>query len=315
MNNQTHRSQRLSRREFLATTAVATAGLVAGCRTPPPPPMKDCIDAHVHVWTPDTASYPIDSSFTKADMVPPSFTPDEFLAHAKPNGVSRAVLVQMSFYKYDNRYLLESLQKYPGVFSGIGIVDENAPRVQDRMAALAKQGVRGFRIAPGKQDVNTWLNSPGMLTMWKVGTDLNLAMCPLVNADALPAIERMSERVPQTRVVIDHCARIGVDGQIREKDVATLCGLARFPNTYVKVSAFYALGQKKAPYADLGPMIQYLRDAYSAGRLMWASDCPYQVQDGHNYADSINLIRDGLKFLTPVEKEWMLRKTAERVFF
>jgi predicted TIM-barrel fold metal-dependent hydrolase len=83
----------------------------------------------------------------------------------------------------------------------------------------------------------------------------------------------------------------------------------------VKTSAFYALGKKKAPYTDMGPLIHRLRDAYGAHRLMWASDCPFQVQEGHTYANSIALIRDRLDFLTPEDKSWMLRKTAEKVFF
>ena len=33
------------------------------------------IDAHVHVWTPNTARYPLATGFKKADMQPPSFTP------------------------------------------------------------------------------------------------------------------------------------------------------------------------------------------------------------------------------------------------
>ncbi|MCB1091334.1 MAG: amidohydrolase family protein, partial [Verrucomicrobiae bacterium] len=88
-----------------------------------------------------------------------------------------------------------------------------------------------------------------------------------------------------------------------------------FPTVHVKTSAFYALGKKKAPYEDLGPMIRRLRDAFGAERLMWASDCPYQVQQGHTYADSIALIRDRLDFLSAEDKAWMLGKTAEKVFF
>ena len=34
-----------------------------------------------------------------------------------------------------------------------------------------------------------------------------------------------------------------------------------------------------------------MRDGFGAARLMWASDCPFQVQDGQTYADSISLIR------------------------
>jgi len=48
---------------------------------------------------------------------------------------------------------------------------------------------------------------------------------------------------------------------------------------------------------------------------MWATDCPFQVGNGHTYNDSIALIRDRLDFLSEEDKEWMLRKTVEEVFF
>ena len=83
----------------------------------------------------------------------------------------------------------------------------------------------------------------------------------------------------------------------------------------MKTSAFYALGRKQAPYLDLAPLIQRVRDAFGARRLMWGSDCPYQVDPGHNYADSIALIRDRLSFLSAEERRWILRGTATQVFF
>ena len=104
-------------------------------------------------------------------------------------------------------------------------------------------------------------------------------------------------------------------GTIPTADLDNLCRLAEFQHTHVKTSAFYALGAKKPPYDDLAPMIRRLRDAYGAGRLMWATDCPYQVQRGHTYADSVALIRDRLHFLSPTDRDWMLRRTAEKVFF
>lgn len=304
-----------SRREFLRAAAVGAVALASGCRTEAHRSAAGDIDAHVHVWSPDLNRYPIDASFTREDMQPPSFTPEQLFAHTGPNGVSRVVLIQMSFYRFDNRYLLDSMERYPKVFSGVAIVDEQAAGVAERMKALAARGVRGFRIHPGKKSAEDWLGSSGMASMWKTAADQGLALCPLINAEALPAIESMCRRYPQTRVVIDHFARIGVDGQIRDAQVEALCRLARFPNTYVKTSAFYALGQKKAPYTDLGPMIQRLRDAFGARRLMWASDCPYQVDPGHTYSDSIKLIRDGLPFLSAEDRDWMLRRTADKVFF
>jgi predicted TIM-barrel fold metal-dependent hydrolase len=275
----------------------------------------DAIDAHVHVWTPDLDRYPIHSSFQPADMKPASFTPEELFAHTRPNGVARVVLIQMSFYRFDNRYMTDVMAQHPGVFSGVAVIDEHAKHPAQTMRDLAARGVRGFRIHPGNQPVAAWIGSDGMKAMWAAAADQGLAICPLINPEALPAIADMCKRFPRTRVVVDHFARIGIDGQVRPEQLEDLCRLAEFPNTFVKTSAFYALGKKQPPYTDLGPMIRRVLDAFGAERLMWASDCPYQVDPGHNYADSINLIRERLDFLNADQRKWLLRGTAEKVFF
>jgi predicted TIM-barrel fold metal-dependent hydrolase len=82
----------------------------------------------------------------------------------------------------------------------------------------------------------------------------------------------------------------------------------------VKVSAFYALGEKKPPHLDLAPLIKRVHEAFGPKRLMWGSDCPFQVQS-ETYSDSISLLRDHLDFLSTEDKEWMLHRTAEETFF
>ncbi len=273
------------------------------------------IDAHVHVWTPDVAAYPLAAGFRPEEMKPRSFTPEELLAEARPCGVERIVLIQMSYYRFDNRYMLDSMRRFPGVFSGVAVIDQHADDLPGTMRGLKKQGVRGFRIHPRTETVDTWLGSAGMAAMWKIGAAERLAMCGLVNPEALEPLDAMCQKFPDTPVVIDHFGRIGIDGEIRDADVENLCRLARHKHTHVKISAFYALGKKQAPYTDLGPMIRRLVDAYSPQRLMWATDCPYQVQDEHTYRDSIELVRSRLDFLSDADRQWVLRGTAERVFF
>jgi predicted TIM-barrel fold metal-dependent hydrolase len=302
------------RRHFLTTLAGAALGSqFTACAALPGG--GGSIDAHVHVWTPDTERYPLAEGSQKKNMAPPSFTPEQLFAHCKPEGVDRIVLIQMSFYKFDNRYMLDCMAAHPGVFSGVAIIDENAPDIRGRMKALANQGVRGFRLYTGGKDINAWLGSPGIQEMWKVGADEGLNMCLLINPEALAAVDKMCQQYPQTPVVIDHFARLGMAGPVERGQLDRLLHLSKHPKVTVKTSAFYALGKKQPPYLDLGPMIKECRDHFGAERLMWASDCPFQVDPGHNYHDSIALIRDRLDFLTATDKEWMLRKTAEKVFF
>jgi predicted TIM-barrel fold metal-dependent hydrolase len=276
------------------------------------------IDAHSHVWPPDADRFPLAPGVTKKDLDPPSFTDDELMKLARPEGVGRVVLIQHSvFHLWDNSYLIDAVKRHPKRFRVQGMVDDHAADPGAAMAKLLSLGVTGFRITPfvrKKDEQPTWLDTPGMAAMWATGAKTRQAMCLLINPADLPATDAMCARHPDTPVVIDHFARIGADGEIRDADVTALCKLARHKHAHVKVSAFYALGKKKPPHDELIPMIRRLLDAFGPNRLMWASDSPYQVQGVNTYKASIGLVRDRLG-LAKAEREWLLAKTAAAVFF
>jgi len=281
------------------------------------------IDAHVHVWTPDTAHYPLAKGYKKEDMKPASFTPEDLFKHTKPNGVNRINLIQMSFYGYDNSYMLDMIALHKAVFVGTAVIDPNGAAPDRLMTEMVKKGVRAFRIYPGLERTvkpnegagKGWLRAPGYARMFTAAARNNQAISCLINPDALPELDRMCTAHPGAPVIIDHLCRIGVSGTVRDEDVKALCDMAKHKRVMVKVGAFYALGKKKAPYTDLGPLIEQVVKAFGVQRCMWESDCPFQVVEGHNYKDSIDLIKSRLAFLTAADREWLLQKTAERFFF
>jgi predicted TIM-barrel fold metal-dependent hydrolase len=281
------------------------------------------IDAHVHVWTPDTAHYPLAAGYRKEDMQPPSFTPKDLFEHTKPAGVTRINLIQMSWYGFDNSYLTHMISLYEGTFVGTAVIDPAGRDPERLMKELVGKKVRAFRIYPGLErgtkpnagSGERWLQAEGYDRMFKAGARNNQAMSCLINPDALPDLERMCKKYPDTPVIIDHLCRIGADGTIRDRDVDALCALAKHPRVLVKIGAFYALGKKKAPYTDLGPLIQKVVEAFGARRCLWESDSPFQVVDGHRYQDSIELIRSKLTFLSADDRAWLLGKTAEKFLF
>jgi predicted TIM-barrel fold metal-dependent hydrolase len=287
------------------------------------------IDAHVHVWTPDTAHYPLGRGWRREDMQPRSFTPEEFFKHARPAGVTRANLIQMSYYYprelqvsenangFDNRYMLDMMALHKDVFVGTAVIDPLGKAPAREMAELGKRRVRAFRIHPrlSRQPAARWLEPAGYQAMFAAGAKLNQAMSCLIDPDALPELDRMCKRYPDTPVIIDHLCRIGADGTIRAADVKALCAMAEHRRVLVKVGAFYALGKKAAPYTDLAPLIQAVVKAFTPRRCMWESDCPFQVDRPHTYRDSIDLVRTRLNFLTAEDRDWLLRRTAEEFFF
>ncbi len=190
----------LTRREALLNSAWAASGLTLNALLSPGSPIhaqdpqerrpeakparQGYIDAHVHVWTAEISKYPLTSGFKPGDMRPPSFTPEELLEHARPCGVDRIVLIQMSFYGFDNSYMLDSMRRFPGLFSGVAVIDEAGPDPAGQMRSLKQQGVRGFRIRPGDRSPQTSLDGEGMSAMWKCGAEEGLSMSCLVNPDS-----------------------------------------------------------------------------------------------------------------------------------
>ena len=250
------------------------------------------VDAHIHVW-PESATFK-----------PARYTPEDHFAVARPAGVARTVLIQPGGFRFDNRYMLNAVRAHPGAFSAVAVVDGDSPALEATLTGLRAQGVRGLRVGAR--------HNP---RLWPLAAARGIAICPLINPDALEPIGTLCAAHPETTVVIDHLGRVGASGIVADADVRALCALARFPLVHVKVSAFYALGQKAAPYLDLVPLIRQVFETYGPRRLMFGSDAPYQAQPPHSYAAAVALVRDQLRFTSADDRQWLLARTAERVFF
>ena len=97
-------------------------------------------DTHAHAISPSSA-YPMAPS---RSYTPPPAPGKRYLAMLVATGCSRGVLVQISVYGTDNRYLLEVLGQSPGRLRGIAVV---TPEVTDReLESMHVAGVRGLRI-------------------------------------------------------------------------------------------------------------------------------------------------------------------------
>lgn len=311
-----------SRRQMLTTTStiLAASALHSLNASAKSSPLDDdaehpWIDAHSHIWSTDLTKYPLRDHQTVDVLAPRSFTDEELMALAMPQGVGRVVLIQhYPHHGYDNSYLIDTWKKHPNRFRIVGQIDQTQPHVDRKMREMLTTGVTGFRIGPSA-DQPDWLASDGMKLMWKTAAETRQSMCCLINPSNIKETAACCGRYPDTPVVIDHFARVGVDGTIPDEDVQNLCDLAKHKLVRVKISAYYALGKKEPPYHDLVPMIKRLFEAFGPDRLMWASDCPYQLAEPNTYAASIALVRDGLDFVSADDRRKLLRTTAESTFF
>lgn len=286
------------------------------------------VDAHVHVHSPDIERYPLAPGFTRDDLWYPSMTPDDYARYGRRYGKVRANLVQPTWYGLDHTYIIDCIASAPDQYVGTGVVpamsDVALPPPDRAMLRLSERGIRAFRIRgrSARADFgmgSRWMDSPGYDAMFETAADHGLALSFLIGPGDLPEIDRMCSRYPDTRVVIDHVAGIRVrDGRFPIEHVEALCRLARHPSVTVKLGPFHVLSEQDPPYLDLLPLLRRVIDAFDPERCMWETDVggpvPMSEPEGV-YAAAVELVLEYADFLSDGDKEWVLYRTAESVFF
>src|SRR5262249_36254651 len=104
-------------------------------------PMANACDCHVHVVGP-LAEFPQSStrSYTAAEA-----SIESLQSQAAPEGVSRFVVVQASFYGADNSCLLATLDQLGDRGRGVVAMDLNLA-IPSTMDEYERRGVRGLRV-------------------------------------------------------------------------------------------------------------------------------------------------------------------------
>lgn len=273
------------------------------------------IDAHCHAWSGDLAAYPMAEGRTAADLNPAEMPTGGLLKTLAPMGVGRVVLIQHIWYHgFDSSYLTDAAKASPATFAVVGAVGEAEPNGPDMMLEKKAEGVKGFRVRGfGTAD---WVDAPVMNGMYEMAARENLNICPLIrndakmDNDALLHLAALSEKHPDTVVVIDHMGTV-MPGDTEQ--LGNLITLARYPKVHVKISGFNKFAPP--PYDALKGQIAALIEAFGIERLMWGSDLPVlEYEAPHNLAAAFALIDNGLG-LSDDEKSTLLAGTAERVFF
>jgi predicted TIM-barrel fold metal-dependent hydrolase len=266
------------------------------------------VDTHMHVWTTDWEQYPFASPETTAKRPEGSNTIEEVLEVMDQHGVDFTVLVQVRYYGWDNRYVADSLRRYPGRFAAQGLIDPRDPAAADRLTYwMREHGFAGIRLSPSYDRDPEWLDSPDSDPLWRRAEELGAVFNFLIRETQLPRLETMVARFPGVPVIVDHMGYPDING-----DVANLLKLARQRNVYVKVTEFYNHSKtKEYPYADVLPTVKRVYDAFGPQRLMWGTGFVHGERVGRiPYGRELELIREHVPFFTPEDQEWILGRTA-----
>jgi 2-pyrone-4,6-dicarboxylate lactonase len=239
-------------------------------------------DTHVHIWGPFDR-FPLAKG---AAYTPPERTSDDLVALHERLGVDRAVIVQTTVYKSDNRAMLDGIAQSNGRWRGVALIDESFDDAAFR--ALHEGGVRGVRFGfvkhlGGVPDLALVRRTAARIAPmgWHLVLHLDAGNIP----EFLEFFGEFS--LP---VVVDHMGRVPVRDGLDQTPFRLLLELLKRPNWWVKVSGAERISETGPPFADAIPFAQRLIAA-APDRVLWGTDWPHpNVRWEPDEADLVDLL-------------------------
>ncbi len=281
----------MNRRTFLSGAAALS---VRAAQTSTPVPI---IDTHIHLFD-TTRPQGVPWPDKKDKVLYQPALPPRYRALAKPLGVTGAIEVECSPWVEDNQWVLDVAATDKMIVGTIGDLEPGKPDFQGQLDKLRKNPLfRGIRYGNlWGRNIGEELPHPQFVSGLK-----HLAAAGLVLDTANPdealiaAMLRVTDKVPDLRIVIDHLPRLEPPAEARALRAyqGNLRELAKRPQVYVKVSGVLRRVNGRVP-DDLNfykPRLDELWDIFGSDRLIYGSDWPNSDLWGP-YEKELRIVRE-----------------------
>ena len=260
-------------------------------------------------------------------LIPPelgdrSFTGDALAALLERNGVDRAVLLQGSFYGFQNDYSWEAAQKRPELFVPAATVDpfcKSADKLLDRFLNERKIRVVKFEVSSGGglmgyhndfaldgqefADLFAAVDAAGAILVLDIGSPGMASFQP-------GAVAAVAKRHPAMHIVVCHllAPRPGDDIPFSEGIKQLL-----LPNVWFDLAALpWNVFPETYPYPSALHFLGMAKKITGTGKLIWGTDAPCTLTR-ESYAGLSCYIEESRLF-SDAELELIFRRNAETAF-
>jgi L-fuconolactonase len=163
---------------------------------------------------------------------------------------------------------------HPWIAGVVAFVDLTAPSAAPALDELADiplvRGIRhniqgnppGFALQPAYVE--------GVREAGRRGLVVDLC----ITHDQLSEAIELVDRAPDTRFVLDHCAKPAIRDRLLDPWRADLARLAERPNVSCKISGLLSEAEPGAAADEILPYAAHVVEAFGTGRVMYGSDWP-----------------------------------------
>ena len=223
--------------------------------------------------------------------------PERYAGIAEPLGVVGAIEIEASPWLEDNQWVLDIAANNRIIVGTVGNLEPGKPEFRQQLDRFSKNPLfRGIRYGNlWGRNLRARLDEPAFITDLK---SLASAGLGLDTANPDPAliedIVRLTDKVPDLRVIIDHLPHLQLPADRTARDVyeSNLRKLGQRPQVYVKVSAVLQRinGQIPLEVNTYHPVLDHLWDVFGQDRLIYGSDWPNSDPWG-TYAQVLNIVQ------------------------
>jgi predicted TIM-barrel fold metal-dependent hydrolase len=263
----------VNRRTFLAMTAL-TAGDAAQPATVP------IIDTHIHLFDPrrpQGVPWP-----EKNDVVlyKPAL-PERYRKIVTPLGISGAIEVEASPWLEDNQWVLDIAAKDTIIVGTVGDLEPGKPDFRKHLERFHRNPLfRGIRYGNlWGRNLSAELSRPDFISDLKALADAGLTL-DTANQDPvlIAAVVRLTDRIPNLRVVIDHLPQLNPpeDKTARDAYQSDLHEVSKRAQVYIKISEVLRRVDGRVP-TDLSfyrPRLDELWGIFGPNKVLYGSDWP-----------------------------------------
>jgi L-fuconolactonase len=285
MTDHDDRPDDASRRLFLTAAASLTAVAIAQGRVSGLPSQASSasaipiIDTHIHLFDPTRPQGAPYSGPGGASGPPQPALPPRYRRLASPLGIVGAIKIEASPWVEDNLWVLEVAERDTIVVGVVGNLEPDKPEFAEMFARYHKNPLfRGIRYGNlWGRDITKQADNPAFIDGLKLLAQGDLVLDTAnPRVDLLQAIVKITDRIPDLRVVLDHLPSLDPAPALQQTYDTALHELQQRPRIYVKLSAVIhrvngQVATELAPYRD---RLDRLIAVFGEDRILFGSDWP-----------------------------------------
>jgi L-fuconolactonase len=312
----------VDRRTFLGIAGgVASANMSAQATVP-------IIDTHIHLFDPRRPQGVPWPEKSNAVLYQPAL-PERYRKIAAPLGIVGAIEVEASPWLEDNQWVLDVSARDTIVVGTVGDLEPGKPEFRPQLERFHRNplflGIRYGNL--WNRDLSAELSKPKFIedlkALAEAGLELDTAN---QNTALIAATVRLTDLVPNLRVVIDHLPQFDppAEATARRAYEANLRELGKRRQVYLKVSEVLRRVDGRVP-EDVNfyrPRLDQLWDIFGEDRLLYGSDWP-NSDLWAPYPQVLKIVREYVSAKGPAAAEkifwknsmsayrWVKRETAQ----